>query len=38
MSVRNLDALFAPRSVAVVGASNTPGHVGSVVEVRLPLR
>src|ERR1035438_9538660 len=31
MSVRNLDALFNPKSVAVIGASNRPGSVGSVV-------
>jgi len=31
MSVRNLEALFEPRSVAVIGASNRAGSVGSVV-------
>jgi acetyltransferase len=31
MSVRNLIHLFEPRSVAVVGASNTPRHVGNVL-------
>jgi len=31
MSIRNLDALLAPRSVAVVGASNRPGSVGTTV-------
>jgi len=31
MSIRNLDALFAPRSVIVVGASNRPATVGSTV-------
>jgi len=31
VSVRNLDALFNPQSVAVVGASNRPGSVGAVV-------
>jgi acetyltransferase len=31
MSIRNLDALLRPRSVAVVGASNRPGNVGAVV-------
>jgi acetyltransferase len=31
MSVRNLDALFRPRSVALVGASDRPGSVGAVV-------
>jgi len=31
VSIRNLDALFRPESIAVVGASNRPGSVGSVV-------
>jgi acetyltransferase len=31
MTIRNLDALFAPKSVAVIGASRKPGSVGSVV-------
>lgn len=31
MSVRNLDKLFRPESVAVIGASNRPGAVGTVV-------
>ena len=31
MSVRNLDALFQPRSVAVIGASDRPASVGAVV-------
>jgi len=31
MSVRNLDFLFRPRSLAVVGASDRPGSVGGVV-------
>jgi len=31
MSVRNLDALFSPRSVAVVGVSARPGSVGGMV-------
>ena len=31
MSVRNLVQLFEPRSVAVVGASNAPRHVGNVL-------
>lgn len=31
MSIRNLDALFEPRSVAVVGASSRPGSVGATV-------
>lgn len=35
MSIRNLDALFAPRSVAVVGASERAGSVGNVVMRQL---
>lgn len=35
MSVLNLDALFRPKSVALVGASQKPGHVGSVVMKNL---
>lgn len=31
MSARSLDALFRPNSVAVVGASADPGHVGAVI-------
>ena len=31
MSVRNLESLFRPSSVAVIGASDTPGSVGTVV-------
>ncbi len=31
MSVRNLDQLFEPRSVAVIGASNVARHVGNVL-------
>jgi acetyltransferase len=31
MSVRNLESLFQPRSVAVIGASDRPGSVGAVV-------
>jgi acetyltransferase len=31
MSVRNLDALFAPRSVAVVGVSGRVGNLGAIV-------
>jgi acetyltransferase len=31
MTVRNLDSLFRPNSVAVIGASNTPDSVGTVV-------
>lgn len=35
MSVRNLDRLFRPRSVALVGATPRPGSVGAVVERNL---
>ncbi len=31
MSIRNLDALFQPRAVAVIGASDRPGSVGALV-------
>lgn len=31
MSVRHLDLLFAPRSVAVIGASAKPGNLGAIV-------
>lgn len=31
MSIRNLDSLFSPISVAVIGASDRPGRVGSTV-------
>jgi acetyltransferase len=31
MTIRNLDKLFAPRSVAVIGASDRPAKVGTVV-------
>lgn len=31
MSVRNLDSLFDPASVAVIGASQRPGSVGATV-------
>jgi len=31
MSIRNLDSLFDPRSVAVIGASMRPGSVGATV-------
>src|SRR3954466_15984714 len=31
MSVRNLEALFRPASLAVIGASDRPGSVGAVV-------
>ncbi len=35
MSIRNLDHLFHPRSVALIGASKTAGSVGSVVASNL---
>ncbi|MEQ8824654.1 MAG: bifunctional acetate--CoA ligase family protein/GNAT family N-acetyltransferase [Filomicrobium sp.] len=35
MSVRNLDGLFKPRSVALIGASATPGSMGATVLERL---
>jgi acetyltransferase len=35
MTTRNFDALFTPRSIALVGASNTPGSVGSVLARNL---
>src|SRR3546814_16872472 len=31
MTVRNLDKMFSPRSVAVIGASEGPMRVGTVV-------
>ena len=31
MTVRNLDALFRPKSVAVIGASRRPRSVGAMV-------
>jgi acetyltransferase len=35
MSVRNLDRLFRPRPVALVGATPGPGSVGALVERNL---
>ena len=35
MSIRNFDALVAPRSIALVGASPKPGSLGAVVRERL---
>jgi acetyltransferase len=35
MSVRNLDKLFKPRSVALIGATSRPGAVGAVVARNL---
>lgn len=35
MTIRNLDALFHPRSIALIGASNRPGSVGQVLARNL---
>lgn len=35
MTVRNLDVLFSPKSLALIGASNRPGSVGSVLARNL---
>ncbi|MHB1219103.1 MAG: bifunctional acetate--CoA ligase family protein/GNAT family N-acetyltransferase [Alphaproteobacteria bacterium] len=35
MTVRNLDALFRPRSVALIGASARPGTIGALVARNL---
>ncbi|SEP63041.1 acetyltransferase [Faunimonas pinastri] len=35
MTTRNFDALFQPRSIALIGASNRPGSVGSVLARNL---
>jgi acetyltransferase len=35
MTIRNLDALFEPKSIALVGASNQPGSVGAVLARNL---
>lgn len=35
MSIRNFDALFRPRSIALIGASNKPRSVGNVVARNL---
>ncbi|RQH00619.1 GNAT family N-acetyltransferase [Paraburkholderia dinghuensis] len=35
MTVRNLDALFQPKSIAVIGASRRPGSVGEMVWRRV---
>lgn len=35
MTVRNLDALFRPESVAVIGASERPGSTGAMVWARV---
>lgn len=31
MTIRNLDRLFAPGSIAIIGATNRPGAVGNIV-------
>jgi acetyltransferase len=35
LSIRNLDALFTPSSIALIGASNRPGSVGFVLARNL---
>ena len=35
MTTRNLDALFAPRRIALIGASDRPGAVGNLVAANL---
>ena len=35
MTTRNLDALFTPKAIAVIGASNQPGSVGAVLARNL---
>ncbi len=35
MTIRNLDALFRPKAIALVGASNEPNSVGSVIARNL---
>ncbi|MBC5763335.1 bifunctional acetate--CoA ligase family protein/GNAT family N-acetyltransferase [Ramlibacter albus] len=35
MTIRNLDALFAPRSLAVIGVSERPGSLGGIVLANL---
>ncbi|MFW5678867.1 MAG: GNAT family N-acetyltransferase [Pseudomonadota bacterium] len=35
MSVRNLEAVFKPSSIALIGATNTPGTLGAVVADNL---
>ena len=35
MSIRNFDAIFRPRAVALIGASNRPGSVGLVTAENL---
>ena len=35
MTIRNLDALFKPRSVAIIGASERPGSIGRILTENL---
>ena len=35
MTVRNLDRMFCPRSIALFGASRRPGSIGAVVARNL---
>ena len=35
MTIRNLDYLFKPRSIALIGASKTPSSVGAVLARNL---
>ena len=35
MTIRNLDALFEPKAIALIGASNQPGSVGAVLARNL---
>ena len=35
MSIRNLDALFSPSAIALIGASNQTGSVGAVLARNL---
>ena len=35
MTVRNLDALFKPKAIALIGASNRPRSVGAVLARNL---
>src|SRR4051812_21565781 len=35
MTIRNLEALFAPQSVAVIGVSERPGSLGGIVLANL---
>ena len=35
MTIRNLDSMFKPKSVALIGASKTPASVGAVLARNL---